>query len=51
MEVKATGVGIDNFGNVYVTGGSEGSDGVFEYATIKYNSVGQQQWASRYRAG
>jgi len=47
---QATGVGIDNFGNVYVTGGSEASDGSFEYATIKYNSVGQQQWASRYRA-
>ena len=47
---QATGVGIDNFGNVYVTGGSEASDGGFEYATIKYNSVGQQQWASRYQA-
>lgn len=47
---QATGIGIDNFGNVYVTGGSEASDGVFEYATVKYDSVGQQQWASRYRA-
>ena len=47
---QATGVGIDNSGNVYVTGGSEALDGSFEYATVKYNSVGQQQWASRYRA-
>lgn len=47
---QATGVGLDNLGNVYVTGGSEAVDGGYEYATIKYNSVGQQQWASRYRA-
>ena len=33
----------DNNGNVYVTG-SSGSD----YATIKYNSSGIQQWAARY---
>ena len=29
---------------------ARGPMGAFDYATIKYNSVGQQQWASRYRA-
>ena len=41
---------IDGSGNAYVTGESLGSDGFSDYATIKYNSLGQQQWASRYRA-
>jgi len=47
---QAAGVAIDAVGNVYVTGGSNASDNASDYATIKYNSVGQQQWASRYRA-
>jgi hypothetical protein len=47
---EATGIGIDGSDNVYVTGGSLGSDDISDYATIKYNSTGQQQWASRYRA-
>ena len=46
----AAGIVIDSSGNVYVTGGSAASGGGFDYASIKYNSVGQQQWASRYRA-
>ena len=41
---------VDNAGNVYVTGQSkpdslQNSD---DYATIKYNSAGVQQWISRY---
>jgi hypothetical protein len=43
----ARAVGVDDSGNVYVTGGSYGL-GHFEYATIKYNSLGQQQWVARY---
>ena len=46
----AAGIVIDSSGNVYVTGGSAASGGGFDYASIKYNSVRQQQWASRYRA-
>jgi hypothetical protein len=37
----------DNDGNVYVTGRSDGS-GSTDYATVKYNSSGVQQWVKRY---
>jgi hypothetical protein len=43
---------LDDSGNVYVTGESEGSTGthgIFEdYTTIKYNPHGVQRWISRY---
>ncbi|MEO0101145.1 MAG: SBBP repeat-containing protein [candidate division WOR-3 bacterium] len=40
------GMAIDNEGNVYVTGRS---DGVYrDYATIKYDSSGLIQWVKRY---
>lgn len=45
---KALKVIADNFGNVYVTGLSNGSGTSLDYATIKYNSAGIQQWAVRY---
>jgi beta-propeller repeat-containing protein len=47
---QANAIGIDGSGNVYVTGASLGLDNISDYATIKYNSAGQQQWANRYRA-
>jgi hypothetical protein len=34
---------VDDLGNVYVTGKSNG-----DYATVKYNSAGVQQWVARY---
>ena len=43
-------ISIDSWGNVYVTGFSMGA-GWFsnsDYATIKYNSAGEQQWVARY---
>ena len=46
----ATAIVLDDMSNVYVTGRSERT-GIFsdsDYATVKYNSAGQQQWVVRY---
>jgi uncharacterized delta-60 repeat protein len=45
---NAAAVAVDAAGNVYVAGGSYGSGFNLDYATIKYNSAGQQQWVARY---
>ncbi len=40
---------VDNNGNVYVTGFSVGlGNSVDDYATIKYNSIGDSLWTRRY---
>jgi uncharacterized delta-60 repeat protein len=44
----ATGVAVDGTGNVYVTGHSWQEGTSWDYATIKYNSSGQQIWVERY---
>jgi uncharacterized delta-60 repeat protein len=44
----ATGMAIDGFGNTYVTGASTGPNGDYDYATIRYDSSGQQQWVEHY---
>lgn len=44
----ASAIGVDSSGNVYITGESTGVSATFDYATIKYDSAGNQLWVSRY---
>ncbi len=41
-------IAVDAFDNVYVTGYSYGDGTRSDYATIKYNSDGIEQWVARY---
>ncbi|MCX6639342.1 MAG: SBBP repeat-containing protein [bacterium] len=45
---EVAGLAVDGGGNVYVTGKSIGSGTDIDYATIKYNATGVQQWIARY---
>jgi beta-propeller repeat-containing protein len=45
---QATAIAIDGSGNVYVTGSSDLPGAYYDYATVKYNSAGQEQWVSTY---
>ena len=47
-EDAACSVALDAWGNVYVTGYSNGGESGFDYATIKYDAAGVQQWVARY---
>jgi uncharacterized delta-60 repeat protein len=47
-EDRPNSMEIDNSGNVYITGTSEGAGANYDFITIKYNTDGALQWASRY---
>ncbi len=48
---EAYGVAVDNQGNVYVTGYHVDENGNRDYATVKYNGNGVQQWVATYDGG
>jgi len=50
---KAAALFIDDAGNVYITGYSDSDPTILsndDYATVKYNSAGVQQWVSSYNS-
>jgi uncharacterized delta-60 repeat protein len=48
MHDYAYAMDVDASGNVYVTGRSKSSESNFDYATVKYDTNGNQLWVARY---
>jgi len=47
-EDRPVGLAVDERGNVYVTGMSNGVVTSYDFATVKYDSSGNQRWVARY---
>lgn len=47
----AHAIAVDGANNIYVTGQSKGTGGVYDYVTIKYDNNGNEQWVKRYHGG
>jgi hypothetical protein len=45
---QANSIGVDFYGNVYVTGQTKNASGNEDYCTIKYDSLGTQEWVRYY---
>jgi len=41
-------IGLDGWDNIYVSGWSEGDGARYDFVTVKYDSGGNEQWATRY---
>lgn len=48
MDDEAFALAVDSSLNVYVTGGSQDSVTHYDYATVRYNSFGVEQWVALY---
>ncbi|NIO47941.1 MAG: hypothetical protein GTN73_00665 [Candidatus Aminicenantes bacterium] len=48
---EAAAIAVDLYGNIYVTGRSQGSGLDFDIVTIKYSSNGERLWVKRYNYG
>jgi len=41
-------IAVDEHSNVYITGESDNPQGYHDYATVKYDSTGEEAWSARY---
>ncbi|UCE27608.1 MAG: SBBP repeat-containing protein [Candidatus Coatesbacteria bacterium] len=42
------GMAIDEYGNIYVTGPSDGIGTGYDYCTVKYSANGEEEWVARH---